>query len=540
VSAARKDKLRVVQTEEWERKLIVDEHGRPKNLLANVYAILAGSPEWAGVLALNEARGEIEMVNPAPHVDHEGPWTLRTWTDQDDTLAAIWIQRRYRIGVKPDVVATAVGAIASQRRYNPLTREIAALTWDGVARLDTWLTRYCCAEDTPYTRAVGACWLRGAMGRAFAPGVKFDTALILEGEQGAGKSTVFAILGGAYFSDELGDLKDKDTKLSIGRSWIIEIAELSTLNRHEVEQVKQFLSKTTDNYRPVWGRRPIDVPRRCVFGGSTNRSDYLRDETGARRFWPVKCPAEIDLEGLRRDRDQLLAEALDGWKRLGKAGIELPRELRAAQREETEQRRQVDAWEDPVRAYLTNKTSASVGDVLEDALDLKKDRWGRSEQMRLASVMVALGWTRKRIRFGTELVWRYVPPPPDPPQPPPVPDGGQAVPNGSGTTAQPKEAGVPNVPNLPTSGGGAGSCENPKPEEAIEVRNVRNVRNNREIEGSSAFPTSFPTPSPVGNSAAAWDARYQEHLARAPGAIGAALAATTAELGPRPEDVPDV
>lgn len=478
-----------------------------QNCLANVLQILLCSPEWAGVLAFNEARQEFEMLQPAPFVPEaevEG-WTARPWTGVDDTLAAVWLQRRWQINVNEKIVASAVSAAAARRRYNPLQVWLASRVWDGVPRLERWLSIYAGAEETPYTRAAGAAWLRGAVARALQPGVKFDAALILEGEQGAGKSSIFAILAGDYFLDEVQDLTSKDTKISIGRAWIVELAELSALNRHEVELTKQFLSKRFDNYRPPFERRALDVPRRCVFGGSTNRSEYLRDETGARRFWPVKV-GQVNLAALRADRDQLLAEAVLSWRALGDEGLRLPVEVRAAHREAAEERRQADAWEEPIRAYLQGKSSVSLGDVLEFGLGIDKDRWGRSEQMRASTVLGVIGWGRRRVRAEGELVWRYVPPPTPPPEPPPVPNGSGGVPNGSGTTAQPKGAVVPNVPNLPTSEDGLNAEQISSSCNSLEVGNVGNVGNKSINIGVSGVPNPVPNPpadpAEVGNMAA--------------------------------------
>src|SRR6185312_14122467 len=190
----------------------------------------------------------------------------------------------------------------------PIRSYLESLRWDGIERLDSWLCTYLGVEDTTYAWAVGARWLISAVARIYRPGVKADCCLILEGPQGTRKSTALKTLAGPYFTDELADLGSKDSALQTRGVWIIELSELDTLSRSEVGRIKAFMSRTTDRFRPPYGKRLIESPRQCVFAGTVNHSTYLRDDTGARRFWPVVCGC-IDIEQLARDRDQLWAEA---------------------------------------------------------------------------------------------------------------------------------------------------------------------------------------------------------------------------------------
>jgi predicted P-loop ATPase len=159
-----------------------------------------------------------------------------------------------------------------------------------VQRLDSWALTYLGADDTPLNRAFGALWAISAIARIMQPGAKADHMLILEGPQGARKSTALKVLAGAdWFTDELAEIGSKDAAQQMRGVWIIEIAELDAIGRAEVSRIKAFLSRTVDRYRPPYGRYVIDVPRQCVFAGSVNPDTYLRDETGNRRFWPVRC-----------------------------------------------------------------------------------------------------------------------------------------------------------------------------------------------------------------------------------------------------------
>lgn len=378
--------------EDWQ-SVLIRRRGEITSDLANIVAILAHDDAWRGRIRYNEARQQIET-------DDTG-W--RPWADTDDTEAAVWMQRQWGLRVRPEAVCQAVGLLSRQQRANPLAIHLDGLQWGGVPRLDRWLTTYAGAADTDYTRAVGACWLRSAVARALRPGVKADAALVLEGAQGAGKSSLLGVIGGDYFTDDIHDLSSKDAALAISRAWIVELPELSALGRAEVELIKAFLSRTVDRFRPPYGRALVELPRRCVFGGTTNRSDYLRDDTGNRRFWPVRVGA-VDLDALRRDRDQLLAEAVATWR--GGAGLVLPAEVRGGHAEIVEGRRQEDPWEEDIARYLAQKTSVTSGDVLS-ALNIPTERRTRGDQMRAGQVLARLGWRKKRKRVGTAFEWRY-------------------------------------------------------------------------------------------------------------------------------------
>ena len=222
----------------------------------------------------------------------------RPWSDSDDVRAAEWLQRR-EINVAPMVVSRSVNAVAREITVHPVRDYLGALAWDGMPRLETWPCRYLGAEDTAFNRTVGALWLISAVARIFRPGVKADHMLVLEGPQGAKKSTALKILAGeAWFTDELPDLGSKDAAMHMHGVWIIEMAELDAIGKAEVSRIKAFLTRTTDRYRPPYGRYTIEVPRQCVFAGTVNPDTYLRDETGNRRFWPVRC-GTIDIDGAR-------------------------------------------------------------------------------------------------------------------------------------------------------------------------------------------------------------------------------------------------
>ncbi|MBJ6766204.1 DNA primase [Myxococcaceae bacterium JPH2] len=294
----------------WERELLIDttkEGGkRLRNCEANIFTVLLRSPEWRGVLRFNEVTKALEVDGGplGPSVDLE---TL-------DVLAANWMQRSAygQLGLAPkaQAVAQQLLAVAKCNSYDPVADYLSGLTWDGVPRLDELFVTYFGAQgDAGYLRAVGAKFALSAVARALRPGCKVDTMLILEGAQGLRKSTAFRILAGQFFSDAQIDVTNKDSAMLASQYWFIELAELSTFRKSEDQALKAFISRTDDTYRPSYGRTNVRAPRRCVLVGTTNDDDYLRDPTGHRRFWPVKC-TRIDTDALARDRDQIWAEAV--------------------------------------------------------------------------------------------------------------------------------------------------------------------------------------------------------------------------------------
>ena len=213
-----------------------------------------------------------------------------------------------------DTMHDAVTRIALEYQFNPILDYLDGLKWDGQKRIDTWLTVYLGAEDTPLHRAMGRKWLLAAVRRVRQPGCKFDNIPTLEGPQGSLKSTLVREMAGGRenFSDAdiLQSDKREQQELCEG-VWFYEIAELSGLHKGEVEKVKAFASRQEDKARPAYARRVSVRPRTCVFVGTTNDDEYLQDQTGNRRFWPIRI-GRIDIEAFRRDRDQLFAEAVVG------------------------------------------------------------------------------------------------------------------------------------------------------------------------------------------------------------------------------------
>src|SRR5215472_14437073 len=219
------------------------------------------------------------------------------------------IMDRFNFDPGPEKIKAAVYQRCLGHAFNPVRDYLDGLEWDGKPRLDTWLSTYLGAEDGPLNRAIGRKVLIAAVRRVRVPGTKFDQIMVWEGPQGSGKSSAIKILAGDFFSDaEIIGQAGREVMELCGGVWLYEISELEGLGKRDVAHVKAFCSRTHDKARPAYGYAPVERGRTCIFIGTTNGSDYLADETGNRRFWPV-ATTTIDLDALTRDRDQLWAEA---------------------------------------------------------------------------------------------------------------------------------------------------------------------------------------------------------------------------------------
>ncbi|HLH02154.1 MAG TPA: virulence-associated E family protein [Bryobacteraceae bacterium] len=388
----------------WQEELLRSKtnsgEGHILPILANAITALRRAPEWQGVLAWDEFRANVVTLRRTPW----GGGPDREWTDQEDRLTAEWLQHQ-RILVSVETASQAIQTVATENSVHPVRQYLDGVAWDGIPRLYRWLSTYLGAEHTEYTCAVGARWMLSAVARIDQPGTKADSCLILEGPQGAKKSTALRTLAGGFFTDELAELGSKDAALQIRGVWVVEIAELDSLARSEIASIKAFMSRTTDRFRPPFGKRVIEFPRQCVFAGTVNHTEYLRDETGARRFWPVRCNV-IDIEALARDRDQLWAEATHRYRSGEKWWLDTSDLVDTATQEQAA-RYQSDPWEEIIAPWLEQRASTSVSEVLEMCLNKSQAQWSQTDKTRVARCLRALGWDRYRERQGNRLEWRY-------------------------------------------------------------------------------------------------------------------------------------
>jgi predicted P-loop ATPase len=387
---------------DWHLDLLTNREGEPRPILANAILALRTAPDWKGVLWHDEFAATTVARKPPPWPTGQGAWHDTEWSDRDDLLVANWLQHQ-GILVPASIAGQAVEAVARDRLCHPVREYLDALRWDGIKRIEAWLSTYLGAADSAYARAVGPRWLISAVARIYRPGAKVDCALILEGPQGIKKSSALQIMGHPWFTDRLSELGSKDAAMETRSVWIIEIAELDTMSRAEVGTIKAFISRTTDRFRPPYGKRLVDLPRQCVFAGSVNpEGGYLKDATGGRRFWPVAC-GTIHIAAVERDRNQLWAEACVRF-RAGDPWWLDDQRLEALAAEQQADRYQGDAWDDPICRYLEHvagqQDGVSIAEILEKALGMERGRWTQADQNRVVRTLISMGFRQFRARVG--------------------------------------------------------------------------------------------------------------------------------------------
>lgn len=309
-----RDKLRSATPIRWRERLQYSKDGTLIVSATNISLCLEhGLGLGGGVIGHNQLKDRLDIRDP-----ERLPWARagegpRAWADNDDTEAAMMLDQL--LGgqvVRPHTVTPIIEALGRRHAYHPVREYLNGLVWDGTPRLDRLLVDHGGADDNPFVRAAVARTLIAAVARAMKPGCKVDTALILESTQGFKKSTLFSALAvnPEYFSDATGHIGEKTSAEMACSHWIIEMAELAGLTKGDLNQVKAFLSRQFDKYRPAYGRRVVDYPRQCIMVGTVNpeTSGYLKDLTGNRRFWIVRV-GKIDWLWIHEWRDQLWAEA---------------------------------------------------------------------------------------------------------------------------------------------------------------------------------------------------------------------------------------
>lgn len=330
----------------------------------------------------------------------------RQWKDADDVLLCLYLQRHIgltRISVGQAHDAALVAAFNDIR--NEVHDYLNALVWDGIERLPFLLSDGFGADNNAYTQAVGRCWMVSMVARAMSPGCKVDTVPVLEGSQGKRKSSALQVIGGKWFVECHENVMSKDFYGVLNGHILVEISEMHTFSRAEIERVKGIISCQVDRYRKAYGRHTEDHPRKTVLVGTTNRDDYHKDETGGRRFLPVLC-REISLDYLQQNRDQLWAEAVHRYRlapqqatpdqriTAGAAWWDIPE---ADQKHEIEARRDVDSWEHAIEEWLnsTARDTVTVSDILKDCLEIETKDHDQMRQKRAGRVLRALGWVNR-------------------------------------------------------------------------------------------------------------------------------------------------
>jgi hypothetical protein len=388
----------------WLDRCQKNDKGAPRSNLANAMLALREAPELRELCAYDEMACVPFLLRQVPGAYCDAAELPRVVRDEDVTAVQEWMQLAGLVMVGKDTVHQAVDLCAHETAFHPVRRYLDGLRWDGERRLGGWLNAYLGVEHGPYASAIGTMFMVGMVARVFEPGCKADYMLVLEGPQGTLKSTACGILAGQWFSDHLPELRGDAVRVTqhLRGKWLIEVAELHAMSKAETAELKAFLTRTHERYIPKYGRREVIEPRTCLFIGTTNKDAYLRDETGGRRFWPVRVTL-IDTEALARDRDHLFAEAVALYRQGTQWWPDQDFEAEHIKPQQ-EARYEADAWEELVATYLASQVQTTVWEVAREALFFEPSRIGTADQHRITKVLETLGWVRGQ-RQKTARVW---------------------------------------------------------------------------------------------------------------------------------------
>jgi predicted P-loop ATPase len=396
-------RIAAVETETWYDRCIKGDTGKALPILANT--IIALEAVFQDHFAFDEMARTSMLMKPFPSIANDvTAFAPRPVTDTDITELQDRLQHLGLKRIAAETVNAAVDLRAYKCRFHPVRNYLNSCEWDGKERLEQLLPAYFGAPNCTYERETGSMFLISMVARIMQPGCKADHLIVLEGQQGTLKSTACSIIGGPWFSDALPEIGDgKEASQHLRGKWLIEVSELHAMGKAESTLLKAFITRQVEMFRPSYGRREVHEPRQCVFIGTTNKDAYLKDETGGRRFWPVKC-GDIDVVGLHHDRDQLFAEAVhlyeQGWQWWPSKAFEA--EHIAPQQSA---RYEADTWEEAIDTYLETRTKVTVGEVARGALNMENQRIGTADQRRIAAAMTRLGWERVARGAGGERLW---------------------------------------------------------------------------------------------------------------------------------------
>ncbi len=368
---------------------------------ANVVAILQHDPNYGVHRIWYDEFLDLVFLANSP---------TREWRDDDDMRVAVEIEDGFGIrGLNLHNVRAAVNYVARQRTRHVVRDWFTSLTWDGVPRIAHAFSDYWGAAEDEYTFAASRNFCVGIAARILLPGCKLDTMPVFEGPQGIKKSSALQVLGGPWHATAHESVTSKDFYQGMRGKLIIEVAEMQSFTRAEVNAVKTMMSSPIDHYRPSYGHRVVAYPRQCVFAGTTNADDWGDDSTGLRRFLPIRCGV-IRLDLLATAREQLFAEAVDAV-RAGQSWWEMPSSTLAIQAS----RQFHDEWTATILGWCDRQLTddgVRIRDILIEALKLPESAHDKRLQMRVADILRKHGWAKpltgggnKRTSEGVAKVW---------------------------------------------------------------------------------------------------------------------------------------
>ena len=376
--ATRENKDDVIGNPEWVLNFLDCNHDKDGNIKSvkqfvhNFEIVMDKDDRFAGKIRFNEFAQQLYLCGNVPWEKEDN---CRAWSSHDDSALFSLIQADYGLKSRQDF-ADALKNVSMRNKFHPVRELLDSLTWDGKEHIRSLLPECLGAEDSDYTYQVMRLWMLGAVSRVYKPGSKFDYTIILQGSQGIGKSTFLKQLAmdDSWFNDSLDSLDSDKAVQSLTGSWIIELAELKSLARTAggVESVKRFLTATQDKYRIPYERRADTFYRQCVFAGTTNKDDFLQDETGNRRFLivqtGVKKPSKSLFVPEIMDTIKLAwAEAVHIWKN-EKPQLILPEAYMQEAKELQEANMADDGKRGIIQEYLEGKTQVCAREIWEKAL----------------------------------------------------------------------------------------------------------------------------------------------------------------------------
>jgi len=395
-----------------------DDNTRKKHI-QNTICYMNEIDDLRGLLKFNLFTDTIEM-RKIPKWYPEGK-PLSSWSDND----AIWFKYEMAVQQKYDVKVSDINEAAliysHKRKYHPVKDYLEPLVWDKKDRVSTWLTDYAHVEDNAYVRAVGTKVLLAAVKRIYQPGCKFDNVLVIEGDQGVGKSRLLEALGMKWYSDQHIDPHHKDTVSCMRDKWIIEVSEMTCVKKAEVDALKSFLSRNTDRKRLSHMKLAQDYPRQCIFIGTINPDEvgYLSDNTGNRRFWPVLIPpdSKIKVKKLKEDIDQIWAEVMYRYNQ-GNTDLHIADQtVEKIALEEAEKRKAIDEWHATIANWLNHVRADGLiiqhvksTQIWSDCLNGTLRHIKRMDQVRITNIMKSLGWTKGAYKENGTSHWGYTRP----------------------------------------------------------------------------------------------------------------------------------
>lgn len=395
------DGNKIIPLNAWKGKIESGPRGAKKTL-RNLMLHLQNVPGLGQAIRYNDFTGQVE-------------WRGHRLQDEDAIDIRLMIEDAGYEAQTSDVLP-AVVRHAHDNTFDPVRDYLDALKWDGRPRISTWLRDYMGAPEHEIIEVFAAKFLIGAVARVYDPGCQMDNMLVFEGKQGAGKTTaVAALFGREYMISSISDFKSKEASIALQGRWVAEIAELAALKKTDITDVKKFITETIDQFRPVHGKNTIDRPRRCVFVGTTNERQYLKDATGNRRFWPVPC-GEVAVAKIAADRDQLWAEAVDRYRQ-GEVWWITDEETLAKAEAIQSDRSEQDPWGEVIDAWLDSPEHrlvpfVTVAQVLHHAIKMDTARQTKLDEMRVANHFSKRGWKhdRRTPAAGQKRTWGYVRP----------------------------------------------------------------------------------------------------------------------------------